>query len=707
MMTKVLLMTLLSLSSIVSRADNETLLWPLQNEKTGANILYKPQDYIGDELNSWNLLIEAAEGSVVLCPVDGFISDLGVTFNNSLQSCFGWRCPAELTSLNSRLEYVKKVVTDKSINQKYIHGVISIRYGNKTIHIGGLTGDEEFKTGQKIKKGTPIGKVGYSYSKIPKPCIDVTFGPMKSDPMAPFGLKSSYIPPKEIKPIKFLTKEQVREDFLIYINTLKEVFPGLYDILTKEELENYIAEKLKYIDSYKGNISIKDFGLLMAGARAKIHDSHIYLRGYAWKHKSRPNASPAIIFGWFQDTLMCTFTSKGYEKYLKKKITSINGISADSMKVIARSCLGVYDAKVKEHIECQLGIHSVTSNFFQDDNYDMEIEFTDGEVAEIKSANWIRSYSEYTPTNTAYYRTNKHGGKNYAFKEINDSTAYIGISTFTLNKVEVSEIGSYIDSVSNKQHLIIDVRNNGGGFGDAFGQIFSYIALKPLKHNNHSKVSKIGNFENFKYSTNRAVADTIFSGYKKMDGKDGFYSYPDRSESSINVDSLVKSKNKFKNKVYVLTNENSISAATLFPAMLVRANRGVTVGRETRTAYHFMNAVKFADIKLPNSTLTTTIPLVQAVFDDVVNDRVPYGRGVLPDYHVPFTYEELTNEKGDIILNHTLKLIEEGKYLKENPFEKIEDKISSSKEINNYIIWGSSITVLFIVFFTLRRKKKR
>ena len=52
-------------------------------------------------------------------------------------------------------------------------------------------------------------------------------------------------------------------------------------------------------------------------------------------------------------------------------------------------------------------------------------------------------------------------------------------------------------------------------------------------------------------------------------------------------------------KLYVLTNEGPCSAATLFPATVMRSHRGLIIGRETRTAYHYMTALKFADICLP------------------------------------------------------------------------------------------------------------
>ena len=130
----------------------------------------------------------------------------------------------------------------------------------------------------------------------------------------------------------------------------------------------------------------------------------------------------------------------------------------------------------------------------------------------------------------------------------------------------------------------------------------------------------------------------------------------------------------------------------MFASVLVRNHRAVTVGRETGTAYHYVTAMKFADIQLPNSKIQVHIPLVKEVFDDVVNERVPYGRGLLPDYEVPVTYEEFFTAKNDIILEKALSLIAEGKYLGEDPFEVKEiENVTSSNADKEIYLWICAI----------------
>ena len=117
--------------------------------------------------------------------------------------------------------------------------------------------------------------------------------------------------------------------------------------------------------------------------------------------------------------------------------------------------------------------------------------------------------------------------------------------------------------------------------------------------------------------------------------------------------------------------------------------------------------MKFADIQLPNSKIQVHIPLVKEVFDDVVNERVPYGRGLLPDYEVPVTYEEFFTAENDIILEKAIELIDEGKYLGEDPFEAkgnaMSDKPSGRKSLYLYLLLGI-LAVVSLVWLVRKRK---
>lgn len=79
-----------------------------------------------------------------------------------------------------------------------------------------------------------------------------------------------------------------------------------------------------------------------------------------------------------------------------------------------------------------------------------------------------------------------------------------------------------------------------------------------------------------------------------------------------------------------------------------------------------MKALKFANVFLANSGTTCRIPLVKCVMDEVVDERFPYNRGVLPDCIIPLTFEEIyrnEHELEDPYIQKTLELIREDVYI--------------------------------------------
>lgn len=147
--------------------NDNTWLWPIKGQEAGQGVICSPQMYIEDEFNFGNLLIAAPEGTDVLCPTDGIISDFGIGYHKSLQ---------EIVSFHSKsdnyLSKLKELEKDGELSRlpvpvRYVNGKITIRSDDgRMIHIYGLTGNIPMKTGMKVSKGTPIGKVAYAYCQI-------------------------------------------------------------------------------------------------------------------------------------------------------------------------------------------------------------------------------------------------------------------------------------------------------------------------------------------------------------------------------------------------------------------------------------------------------------------------------------------------------------------------------------------------------------
>lgn len=696
---------MLSLAFAAAAEDGEWQ-WVIEGEPAGTNILYRPQQHIGDELDFDLLFIGAPEGAAVVAPADGIVENVSVSYLYSLTYMVG-SSVGEKDDMQSIVEEVASNGRNGRIDPKYVSASITIRLDDgRKIHIGGLWMESFFKTGSKISRGDAIGRVRRAYRKIQEPSISVSVSDAMSrpaDPMTPFGLKSTFIPPKEREYKQTLTEAEAKEDIAVIFNAVREAYPSLHDIISNEELaafEDEIAAKAC------GSISRKDFGIEMQRIAARIHDSHFLL--YPDEAESREIALPQLYFGFFGGKLLVTMCHKPYWDYYGREIAAVDGIPADSIREIVESFISRYDAGVESRTESMLAVGA--SGIYQ--NYapnasrdgDMTIEFADGECREFKGWKYRGGDPELRPNWNRYMRTNMYSDGNCSLRELNDSTAYIGISTFVLNETEVDNIRDYIASHAATPNLIIDVRNNGGGDTKVLARILSYLLDEPSKaRGGYAQVLKRGRFESMKRSLNRSPEDFMFEEYAPEKGIDGFVLRNDETQNIILPDRAVN----YKGRIYVLADENSVSAAAMLPAAVMRNHRGAIVGRETRTAYHYMTAYKFAEIQLPNSMFTFYMPLVRLVFDTTECDRIPYGRGVLPDYEVPLTPDEIFGEK-DVILERALELIAGGKYLGDDQFAEADREQNGRSVAYCLAIAAAAASIIAIIaIFAIFRRRRR
>lgn len=686
------------------RGATQTWLWPVAGAEAGAGIRYAPQSYIGDELNFGNIYIGAAEGTDALAPVDAVVESFGIAYYYSQQYMVGGGIAAG-EDVDARIRSMAAELGGKE-DPRYIHVSLCIRAEDgRRIWIGGLRADRIFRTGERIKRGEKLGTVGYCFKKIPEPCLSVSVSNSRGqsvDPMTPFGIPTTFIEPKAVPQITSLTGEEARADFSKLMEVLREAYPGLYDALTPEELDAYCAQTLAAMPE---QMPLGDFWRVLKRTAGKIHDSHLYVYPMESDRRRRSIDLPQIYFGWIDSALVATRCTGAYASYYGRRIRSVDGIAADSVCRIVSGYVGGYDGRVESRREYFL-VMAASSCYFDcapgaSPKGDVTLEFDDGEQLRLKGWNYTgRDMRGLAPDWSGFVRTNYYPDANFALKMLDDSTAYVGLSTFQLNAVEVDSLAAFIRSAADRPNMIVDVRNNSGGDVEVLARILSFFAEKPFAalggYQWVAKPSGIASFEGC--CMNYGPEHEIIGGFEPVAGREGYFMADD--VGAIVPDSVTH----YGGRLYVLTNEGSCSAATIFPAAILRNHRGVIVGRETATAYHFMNAMKFADIRLPHSWLTVRVPLVRCVFDTTENPRIPYGRGVLPDYEVRLSLDEIASVRGDSILGYTRALIDRGVYLGEDPFA-VEPAIS---EVRWYwLVAGAASLLIGGMAFVLGRRWRR
>lgn len=264
-------------------------------------------------------------------------------------------------------------------------------------------------------------------------------------------------------------------------------------------------------------------------------------------------------------------------------------------------------------------------------------------------------------TSVADYMKLRNGSKqdtpSFSFKMIKPDVAMLSVSTFVLTEVEIDSIEAKIAGLDAQKvrKLIVDVRDNSGGSIDDGNRILSFLLDKPLRVFAYRMVKSNSTYASLKYSDNWSAAHAPFPYFESVEGQKGFYSYT--MEDSSGIEQIIPNKKThYRGKIYILANEKSMSMASDFAGALLGQENCTVVGRETGSCYYQMNAEKFANIILPQVGMTLRIPMVKVVLHDTPNPRIPFGRGVIPDYNVPIGAREFIDGK-DVILEKALELI--------------------------------------------------
>ena len=653
----------LFLTSVILCAQDKVIwIWPVAEQKAEDGILYRPQDFIGKELNFDNLFVRGKEDTPILCPFDAVVNRVSLTFKYNLSQCIS-------RQYNGDSKNEIKLI-DAGRDEKYVNGQIALQpKSGGVLYVSGLKFVRTFKTGERFTRGDTIGFMGYAYKNIPEPCICVAFSRngRSADPMSPFGLKTTFVAPKA-KPRKTeLTRKEAGEDLMRFSEALKNLYPCVEDLTMPETIDSLTANVIASLpDKIDGN----RFYRACKRINHLIHDSHLDF----WINMSisMPNSERwfmPLAFAQIGDRVIVSQAVAGKEQYVGRELEKVDGCRVEDIVREVSTLITNYDGKVESMVEEELAGNLIS--YYQTllrtcpaGKNVVSYEFLDGErlVLDMLPRTKDVHYKDYQ-LKQLYDSRNQWWNRfklNFVYRPINDSTAYIGLSTFNLNDVEVEQLIDCICDAENSgyKNLIFDVRNNLGGNPDVLYRLLDCFVANPyVDRGGYHMV----NSRCISGTTNFIENDSLtFSSYSPREGRKGYYLNREKVSDSTKIPAV------YHGRLYVFINASSKSAASEFAGCLARNRSAYLVGRETGTAYHYMKALKFANVFLANSGTTCRIPLVKCVMDEAVDERFPYNRGVLPDCTIPLTFEEIyrnEHELEDPYIQKTLELIRKGVYI--------------------------------------------
>jgi C-terminal processing protease CtpA/Prc len=233
--------------------------------------------------------------------------------------------------------------------------------------------------------------------------------------------------------------------------------------------------------------------------------------------------------------------------------------------------------------------------------------------------------------------------------------ALLTVRTFGMGPYQNAKISypSFLKSVfqeledKNTQHLIIDLRDNGGG-ADAYGKILvQHLIDKPFRYYEHLRINNT-EFSFFEH-TNIPPDERIQNPGRFRKNDEGTFDllfHPNLGEQKP-IPPI------FKGKAYVLINGNSFSGTGECTSLIHFHKKAVFIGEECGAGYYGNTSGFMPMLILPNTKIRVRIPMIRYT---MAVSGYPQDRGIIPDHPVSPTIEDLLSQR-DTVMEFTIDLI--------------------------------------------------
>jgi len=480
-------------------------------------------------------------------------------------------------------------------------------------------------------------------------------------------------------PAQKFSPEQLQKDYSVYRQTLEEAHPGLYWYTSKDSMDYYFRKGEAQL---KDSLTEPEFRKVLSYVTSKIRCGHTSVRASKRYTKYLDTVRIARLFPlsmkiWSADEITDTAVvaaNLNRRDTVLKRGTVITAINDRPISTIIDTLFNYIptDGYNTTHKYQTLSNRGSFGSL-----YSSIIGFSSQyRIAYRDSAGMVR-----TTTITPYYpaadtfnraaarpanpvpqpskkerremrrnavRLLKIDSANHvAMMDLNSFGKGYGLKGFFRRSFKALE--------KNKiDHLIIDVRGNGGGSVTNSTLFTRFISDHRFKVGD----SLYAITKRKRYS--RYIANDFFNRlfitFFSRRRKDGYYHFRYYEKHYFKP----KKSNHFDGKVYILTGGNSFSATTLFTAAVIKQENVVVVGEETGGGAYGNTAWLIPDVTLPETKVRFRLPLFRLVIDKSIPKN---GRGIQPEV-VSGPSAEAVKRGADYKLDTVTELIKKDKETK-------------------------------------------
>ncbi len=462
-------------------------------------------------------------------------------------------------------------------------------------------------------------------------------------------------------PEKKFTPEQLKSDFELLRDALEEGHGGLYYYTPKEELDQQFDRILRSLDQ---SLTELDFFRLLAPLITNIKDGHtgiLLSPAYRAYLENEPVLLPFNLRFIGQKTFIFRNYSQDEDFVVGGEVISINEhpISEilEQMMTVIPSDGQVQTSKYRRLENTARFGETYNLLFGKTTSYSIKYRTADNKKlrqVKVKGINRIELNSIFEerypdvprnlPPIELEYRANIAILTIRTFGSAGYKRAGISYPVFMRSAFKELE-------ERNIQHLIIDLRNNGGG-DDLYGKILvAYLMDKPFKYYEHLRVRNkelaFLSHTNVPPESRKALASRL------KENESGTYDllfHPNLGEQK-------PIQPTFKGKVYVLINGASFSGSGECTSLIHFHKKAVFIGEECGAGYYGNTSGFMPRLTLPHTGIQMRIPVVRY---SMAVSGYPPDRGIIPDYPFSSSIKDLLSGK-DTELDFVFELIEKSK----------------------------------------------
>lgn len=474
---------------------------------------------------------------------------------------------------------------------------------------------------------------------------------------------STFLPHKKItgKTNQKYNEDVLRSDFEYLFKTFENIHPNLYRFISKSSLDTMIFSTKERLNH---PMTALEFWKTVSPTIAKLNDGHSRLRfPYSFRKKYLDNGGRIIPFNvQINENRLFVSANLSFDSTLaiNSEILSINQIPSQEI---------IYDLRNYKGAERLVVVDNYIQSMFKPYtwmHYGFENNFKIEYISSLDNQSYIKTFRGITRNelDSLNAKQNQLSQKNthWQFQSLpGDKIGIIDLNSFSDRKGFNKFLKTTFEQIQKEslKHLIIDIRNNGGGDHSTAEVLIDHLATKPWVL--ISKAEVIMN-EQMRKGIPWFVRWFPLEFGIKIWGRFNKYTNVSAVEKVTNANGIDiytiytkphnqrKNPLRFKGDVYVLINSGSYSMSVMFASIIKDYQFGTLIGEETGQPANPYGAV--FSFELPNTKLAATVSAGRSYR--------PSGeiteRGVIPDFEVRQNPEDL--EKGiDTVMEFTKNLI--------------------------------------------------